>query len=350
MKLLLVTIKSQVTRGGIAVWTDRFLRSCRERDVDCLLVNTELVGKRAIQLNAKRNLWDELVRTRRIFRDLKEKLKEKPEAAHLNTSCGTFGLFRDYMIATRIRKAGVPLITHYHCDISYWIHNRVSRFFLGKLGGKSQCNLVLNSSSQAYLRDHYGIDSVLLPNYLEDEQIGTEKTQVSEQIETILYVGRVETAKGSRELYDIALRYPDIRFLLIGELSPDAEAWQVPENVKLLGSMPHGEVLQHLEGADIFFFPSHSEGCSVALMEAAARGLPMIATDVGANRDIVGQAGVVVPVGDVEAMEQALEKLEDPQLRLKMSRHAVGNIRKNFSKDQLETLFSIIGRLGKEQG
>lgn len=348
MKLLLISVKSTVSRGGIAVWTDRFLQSCRERAVDCLLVNTEAVGKRATQLNAKRNFWDELLRTRRIFRQLKEQLKEKPEVAHLNTSCGTFGLFRDYMVAAKIRKAGVPLVTHYHCDIGYWVKNRISRFFLGKLAAASRENLVLNESSRLFLQKNYGIDGKRLPNYLEDAQIGAPKSRVNEALQTAVYVGRVEVAKGSRELYDTALRCPDVRFLLVGGMSPDAQAWQVPENVELLGSMPHEQVLQQLKQADIFFFPSHSEGCSVALLEAAAQGLPMIATDVGANRDIVGQAGVVVSIGDVDAMVQAVAKLQDPQLRQEMSRAAVENIRENFSDKLVDVLFGILQRLAEK--
>ena len=347
MKLLLVSVKSEVSRGGIAVWTDRFLQACSQRGVECLLVNTEMVGKRASQLSAGRNPWDELVRTRRIFRDLKAQLKEKPQVAHINTSCGTFGLFRDYFAARKIRKAGVKLITHYHCDIPYWVHNPVSRYFLGKLAAGSQQNLVLNESSRRFLREQYGVESQLLPNYLEREQIGEPKAQVSPSLETAIYVGRVEVAKGSRELYDTALRCPEIRFLLIGELSPDAKDWEVPENVQLLGAMPHDQVLKKLEEADVFFFPSHSEGCSVALMEAAARGLPMVATDVGANRDIVGDAGMVVSIGDVDAMVSALEQLEDPAVRQQMSRAAVAHIQENYSVTLVDKLFGIFRELAE---
>ena len=135
--------------------------------------------------------------------------------------------------------------------------------------------------------------------------------------------------------------------MLIGELSPDAKDWEVPENVKLLGAMTHDKVLQKLEEADVFFFPSHSEGCSVALLEAAARGLPMIATDVGANRDIVGKSGVVVSVGDVAAMIKALQQLESPETRLQMSRDAVAHIYENYSSTQLDKLFSIIHSLAE---
>ena len=128
-------------------------------------------------------------------------------------------------------------------------------------------------------------------------------------------------------------------------MSPDAKDWEVPENVQLLGSMPHDKVLQKQEEADVFFFPSHSEGCSVALIEAAARGLPMIATDVGANRDIVGPSGVVVKVGDVDAMTEALEQLQSPELRLQMSQDAVAHVHENYSSTQLDKLFAIMREL-----
>ena len=344
MKLLLVSVKSQVSYGGIVAWTDRFLQRIDPREMECVLVNTELVGQRATKLNARRNLWDEWIRTRRIFRQLKAALQEKPEIAYINTSCGTFGLFRDYMIASGIRRAGIRLITHYHCDIPYWIHGGIRKKYLGKLAQLSDCNLVLCQSSRSYLQNQCGAESVVLPSFVDDVHPGAPK-QVRPKAETVLYVGRVEKAKGSRELYDTALRCPHLRFLVVGEISPDAKKWKVPENVELLGTLPHDRVLQLMDEADLFFFPSHSEGCSVALMEAAAKGLPMIATDVGANRDIVGKAGVVVAVGDVDAMVQATKTLQPQPLRQEMSRIAMENIQQNFSKDQLNMLFAHIRSL-----
>ena len=112
MKLLLVSVKSEVSRGGIAVWTDRYLSQCKTHGINCTLINTEAVGKRAEQGTAKRSLRDEFVRTRRIFKDLEGALKTDFDAAHLNTSCGTFGLFRDYFIARKIKRKGIPLVTY----------------------------------------------------------------------------------------------------------------------------------------------------------------------------------------------------------------------------------------------
>ena len=334
MKLLLISVKSQISRGGIAVWTDRFLSRCAGHGIDCTLVNTEIVGKRAVQGTAHRSIVDEIIRTRRIFKDLKKALKEHHDAAHLNTSCGTFGLFRDYLIARKITSKGIPLVTHYHCDIPYWIHNPVSRAVLGKLATLSHQNLVLCENSRRYLQEQFGIESGKVPNFLEDTLIQKETKRTKENPERIFFVGRVEEAKGAAEMYALAKRFPKLCFVLVGEISQQVAQWEKPENILLLGGMPHSQVIEQLDQADIFLFPSHSEGFSVALMEAMARGIPCIATDVGANADMLADGcGIVVAKGDVDAMEQAIAQLQDAQLRSEMSCRAVNKVRTYYTTD-----------------
>ena len=61
---------------------------------------------------------------------------------------------------------------------------------------------------------------------------------------------------------------------------------------------------------DIFVLPSKNEGISNTIMEAMACGLPVVATDVGGNPELVieGETGLLVPPGNPEAMAEALEK------------------------------------------
>ena len=73
----------------------------------------------------------------------------------------------------------------------------------------------------------------------------------------------------------------------------------------------------------------------------------MVATDVGANRDIVGDAGMVVSIGDVDAMVSALEQLEDPAVRQQMSRAAVAHIQENYSVTLVDKLFGIFRELAE---
>lgn len=80
-----------------------------------------------------------------------------------------------------------------------------------------------------------------------------------------------------------------------------------------------------LAKADIFLLPSHFEGLPMALLEAMSWGLPCITTPVGGIPDIVddGVDGLLRPVGDVEALADAMRQLiDDPVLRQRLGKAA----------------------------
>lgn len=79
---------------------------------------------------------------------------------------------------------------------------------------------------------------------------------------------------------------------------------QAGEAVRVLGFRedPH----RLLAGADLFVMPSEREGLSFALLEAMAHGLAIVAADGPGNSEAVGDAGIVVPVGEEDALTGAL--------------------------------------------
>lgn len=341
MKILLISVKSAASRGGIATWTDRFLHKSESHGIICDLVNTEMMGKRVENNTAKRSLNDELKRTRRIFGELNQCLKKnKYDAAHLNTSCGTFGLFRDYMIAKRIKKMGIRLVVHFHCDIPFWIHNFVSRKYLGKLASLADERLVLCESSRSYLEENYGIGAHRVPNFIDESCILLENKDISDKLKTVIFVGKVTETKGSKEIFELAKRFPEISFKLVGDVVDGAADCEKSVNIELLGGIPYERVLEQLDGADVFLFPSYSEGFSLALTEAMARGLPSVATDVGANADMLkGECGIITGIGDVDAMEKALADMQSPCVRSKMSQNALAKVKKEYSADVIIEMF-----------
>lgn len=342
MKLLLISVKSDISHGGIAVWTDRFMSRCAERGIECSLVNTELIGSRV--KTGRRNFFDELVRTLGIFRQLKKQLRAGSfDAAHLNTSCGNFGLFRDHLIARCIKRRGLPLVTHYHCDIPYWIRSGASRRCLGALARLSDRNLVLCENSRRFMQERYGLDCAKLSNFVEKDILLDRQKDISAAVNRIFFVGRVEQAKGAREMYQVARQLPHISFEFVGNVCPQVAAWEKPDNVCLLGALPNEQVIEHLDRADLFLFPSHTEGCSMALMEAMARGVPAIATDVGANADMLsGGCGIITEKHDVQAMVEAVLALEDPALRAQMSQNAVQKVRREYTETNVDKIISLI--------
>lgn len=105
-----------------------------------------------------------------------------------------------------------------------------------------------------------------------------------------------------------------IRFLLVGggelrgELEARVRAARLGDRVTLLGH--RDDVPELLRAADLFALPSRWEGRPLALMEAYAAGLPIVATDVGGVRDMVLPGrGILVPADDVDALADAIREL-----------------------------------------
>ncbi len=99
------------------------------------------------------------------------------------------------------------------------------------------------------------------------------------------------------------------------------EARAVGSRTKLLGHRE--DVPDVLAAADVFALPSESESYGIAVAEAIAAGVPVVATSTGAIGDLVGTGGVVVPPDDPDAFVEAVRTLvTDDQLRSRRARAA----------------------------
>lgn len=155
-------------------------------------------------------------------------------------------------------------------------------------------------------------------------------------------VGRLEPEKD----YEVLLRaftlarqaHPALQLVLVGDgsLRPYLEALarrlQVAPWVEFAG---HQEAVDRwLARMDCFALPSRYEGCSNALLEAMAAGLPVIATRIEGNAEVIeeGLHGKLVPPRDVEAMAGALlEVCRDPVGACAMGARARARVQERFS-------------------
>lgn len=326
IKVLLISADPRNAIGGIATWTKGYLDYCNKNNISCDLVDTAKVKQSHF------HIVNEITRTYNMASSLRKKLfvGNYYDIAHLNSSIGVYGIIRDYFLAKKIKKRKIPLVVHFHCDVEYWDKRGIIQFFLRRLLGISDYNIVLCQSSKNHLKRRYDANSIIIPNYI-DQTIICSSRNINEKVQTVIYTGRVSEAKGCVEIFQLAKRFPYIRFFLVGRICLDLSGISVPSNVNLIGEKSHEQVLDLLEMADVFFFPSHSEGFSIALTEAMAKGLPSLVTDVGANRDMVSDgAGIIVPVRDIDKMELALKALEDQKIRKQMSDTALIKVRKKY--------------------
>ena len=77
--------------------------------------------------------------------------------------------------------------------------------------------------------------------------------------------------------------------------------------ITVLPTFPRSDLVALFVSSDIFVFPSHSEGASLALLEAMAGGLPIVTTPVGAAPDLLrdGESALFVGAGDAFALQNA---------------------------------------------
>ncbi len=133
-------------------------------------------------------------------------------------------------------------------------------------------------------------------------------------------VGRMQPVKDQLTLARAFIRVlelaPDaaqtMRLVMVGDgpLKRQVEALLATAGIVDLVWLPgeRSDVAEIMRGLDCFVLPSLAEGISNTILEAMASGLPVIATAVGGNGELVaaGTTGVLVPAGDTEAMAQAM--------------------------------------------
>ncbi|WP_313927398.1 glycosyltransferase [Pseudoxanthomonas sp.] len=146
-----------------------------------------------------------------------------------------------------------------------------------------------------------------------------EELGIPPQAVVVGTVGRLVELKNQRLLLDavaqLAPSHPDVVVVLAGdgplrsELEAFARQCGIAGRVVFTGSRKDIPAL--LAAFDIFTLPSRTEGLSIALLEACAAGLAVIATDVGGNSEIVrdGATGYLVPSDDAVSLHAALDTL-----------------------------------------
>jgi glycosyltransferase involved in cell wall biosynthesis len=148
----------------------------------------------------------------------------------------------------------------------------------------------------------------------------------------VLFVGRLTDGKRVDRLLRVWASIPppdDAVLLVVGDgpqhdrLTTTAKGLGLRGSVRFVGVQT--DVAPFYMIADVFVLPSESEGMSNALLEAMAAGLPVVASDIAANRDVVepGSSGFLVDWADTPASASVLSLLlSDPALRDKVGRAA----------------------------
>ncbi len=237
----------------------------------------------------------------------------------VNAITGLGYIFTSITWRTRLLRRGMVLL------LPWLLNTRQSRV------------LVQNPDDQAVL-ETLGIEHkriVLIPGSGVDTDV-LQPLPEPEGPVTAGFAGRLLTDKGIRVLVAAHGILRDqgynVNLLIAGNPDPANPASVSLEEAQAWGRRPGVTWLGHIDDISSLWrrchfavLPSHREGLPMSLLEAAACGKPMIATDAPGCREIVidGQTGLLVPIEDATALAEAIARLANsPELRQRFGRAA----------------------------
>ena len=132
-------------------------------------------------------------------------------------------------------------------------------------------------------------------------------------------------------------RYPDLELLLVSKPNPGGQTERLvhrlglADKVQFVKGISTEQMVHYYAEAAIAIVPSVYEGFGLPAGEAMACGVPVVSTDGGALPEVVGDAGVIVPVKNVDALVAAIDTLlQNPQTRAELGARGKQRIEENF--------------------
>jgi len=264
--------------------------------------------------------------------------RSQVDLLHINVA-GDGSAYRKAILATFARGLGVPYVIHVHGSRfrETWPSPRASlRAIVDSMLRHSRAILVLGESWAEHIRTHLPAvtDKIrVLPNAAPARASREPRTRRSDTLH-IVFLGLLGPRKGSLLLIEALARRAgstDWRatFAGNGDIAGHLSAAQqhgIAERLRFAGWLDTDGVDALLTDADIVVLPSYAENLPMAIIEAFAHGVPVIATPVGAIPEVVthGKTGLITPVGDAVALAAAIDKLAaSPELRGIMGREAL---------------------------
>ncbi|MCW5878158.1 MAG: glycosyltransferase family 4 protein [Anaerolineales bacterium] len=156
----------------------------------------------------------------------------------------------------------------------------------------------------------------------------------------MLFVGRVVYQKGLDLLLDALADFaePGWRLTIGGDgprlesLREQAAALGLAERVEFCGWLDRQQLAERLAAANLFVHPSRHEGMPNAVLEAMASGLPVLASRIAGNEELITpDCGMLVPSEDPLALKNALHALADARLRQRMGAAARQRVQQHYT-------------------
>ena len=340
---------STTTRGGIATYVRAVEQSSLWASWNIRHVATHRDGSKLVKLTA-------FVRGATLF--VFELIRFRPNVVHLHASADASFLRKGFLswVAT---KACVPVVIHMHG----------SNFSDYYEGSPPRMQLVIRSvlaraSAVVALGDAWAnrIRAIapdaritVIPNAIAPAR-HNPRPGPNEPVH-VAFLGRIGDRKGTFRLLDAwaLLDRSDAKLTIAGDGEVDRARERIAElgledTVQLHGWLSQDDAGELLDRAHVLVLPSHNEGQPMAVLEAMARGLCVVASDVGGLGEMIGGGcGAIIPPDDVDTIAATLRGvIDDPSLRTRYGDDAYARFKERYDigavSRQLEALYSEVAR------
>lgn len=344
----------------------RYLDTLRASEPDSTLVVLIFTQRRVRPAPCQDGLWLIPVRAPRVqlfpliglmtvFR-LRQHLQPDVVTAQDPLEVGLFGLILKWVF-----RAPLEVQIHFNLFSPYWLRehrlwNRARSILARLVLAKADGIRVVSSNVKRSLVDRWGfreetVSTIPVPVFwdtlvdIRSSDGSDERSDPSRK--TVLFVGRVCSAKNLPGLFSVvsmvAREVADVDFLVIGPgtaqpaMKQRAAALGVA-GVRLIGGVPHSDLVRYYRRASVLLLPSLHEGLPRVVVEAYLASTPAVATKCGGPEDIIvdGETGFLVDVGDLAGFaERVVWLLDHPEEARRMGRRGQEYVRRTFRPEDL---------------
>lgn len=278
-----------------------------------------------------------------IVRVIRALQKTKPDVVHAHLGGAAFGaiwslLFRKSLVIT--------------------VHTKPEKAFTRKIEALVRIALrtgrtkliAVSKENETMVKDYYGLDNqkcACVNNGIDLERFYRKEHEAF----TLINVARQDDNKNQAALIRcfarLHERFPNTRLLLLGDgmnhaaLKQQAAVLGVADAAVFTGNVSNTE--DYYAVSDLYVQSSFREAMPLSVLEAMAAGLPVVATNVGGLPDVVQENGILVPVGDDDALYGAMEQicLQSKEISDKMSQASI-RIVQNYSSEAMARAYQKI--------
>ena len=281
-----------------------------------------------------------------------------------------FVAWRQVAIALAARARGARVLAHNHAQPPYMEppgEYRISaahRLGFRVLDLLVDANILIAAAGEPNLRQYMPTAELpVIANSIEVDEV--VPTSADHEPPVILFVGEMLERKGLVVLMDAldileGRGVTDWELRIVGDnrpgLDPDKDAMSElitsrGRAAAMTGPLRREQVLEELAAADIYVFPTYTEGQPFTVIESLAAGVPIVASNIQAIWNMIsdGENGALVEPGDAEGFADAIQTLlEDPELRRKVSESNRALAKRRFDRsvfrENLAELYRLHGR------